>query len=163
HLTVGDARGLLARALLYLAAVAAMQAVTFFYGYLAATLAQRILSDLRIRLFAHVQRLPASYFDRVAMGDVISRCTADVDTLETVFSTDIALLVATLARLVTIGVTMVALSPALSLVAAVVVPPLVVLGRWLQVRVRRAERDNREAVGATNARLQESLRGAEVI
>lgn len=58
---------------------------------------------------------------------------------------------------------MVILSGRLTLVAALVIPPLVWALRFLQVRVRRAERANRTAVGALTARLQESLRGAEVI
>jgi ATP-binding cassette, subfamily B, multidrug efflux pump len=163
HLIVGDADGVLALALLYLLAVAAMQAMTFLYGYLAATGAQRMLSDLRTRLFAHLQRLPTSYFDRVPAGDVISRCTADVDTLDTVFSSGVAVLLANLVRLVTIAAAMVALSPGLSLIAALIAAPLVLVTRLLQVRVRRAERENRAAVGAVNTRLQEDLRSVEVI
>ena len=163
HLTVGDAGGLRGLALLYLLAVAAMQCLTFVYGHVAAAAAQGLLSALRTRLFAHVQRLPASYFDRVAIGDVISRCTADVETLDTVFSSGVAVLVANLVRLVTIAVAMVALSPALSAVAAVVAIPLVIATRVVQRRVRRAERDTRLAVAAVNTRLQEDLRGIEVI
>ena len=163
HLTVRDAGGLRGLALLYLLAVAAMQCLTFLYGYVAAAAAQGMLSELRTRLFAHVQRLPASYFDRVAIGDVISRCTADVDTLDTVFSSGVAVLVANLVRLVTIAAAMVALSPTLSAVAAVVAVPLVIATRVAQRRVRRAERDTRAAVAAVNTRLQEDLRGIEVI
>jgi ATP-binding cassette subfamily B protein len=83
--------------------------------------------------------------------------------LDTVFSSGVAVLVANLMRLVTIGAGMVVLSPMLALVAALVLPPLVWVLRFLQVRVRHAERANRIAVGALTARLQESLRGAEVI
>jgi ATP-binding cassette subfamily B multidrug efflux pump len=163
HLIVRQPDGLLFLAVLYLAAATAVQAMTFVYTYLAATIAQGVLSALRVRLFAHVQRLPTSYFDRVAMGDVISRCTADVETLDTVFSSNVALLLANLARLGTITVAMFALSVPLSLVAALVVPPLAIVTRFLQLRVRRAERENRLAVGALNARLQENLQGTEVI
>ncbi len=163
HLTVGNPDGLLFLALLYLGGAAAVQVMTFVYNYLAATIAQGVLSALRVRLFAHVQRLSTSYFDRVPIGDIISRCTADIDTLDTVFSSNVALLVANLVRLGTITVAMVALSLPLSLVAALTVPPLVLVTRFLQSRVRRAERENRRAVGAINARLQETLRGTEVI
>jgi len=163
HLTVGNAGGVPTLALLYLLAMAAMQAMTFLYGYLAATVAQGVLSDLRTRLFAHLQRLPASYFDRVPIGDVISRCTADVDTLDTVFSSGVSLLLANLVRLVAIALAMVSLSPALSLMAALIAAPLLLLTRFLQVRVRRAERENRMAVGAITTRLQEDLRGIEAI
>jgi ATP-binding cassette subfamily B protein len=163
HVTVGNADGLLTLALLYLLAVAAMQAVTFLYGYLAATGAQRVLSDLRTRLFAHLQRLPTSYFDRTPLGDVISRCTADVDTLDTVFSSGVAVLLGNLVRLGTIAVAMAALSPMLSLVTALIATPLVLVTYVLQRRVRQAERENRAAVGLINTRLQEDLRSIEVI
>ena len=163
HLTVGRADGLAWLALLYLLGVGVMHAMTFLYGYLAAAVAQGVLSDLRIRLFAHLQRLPARYFDRVPIGDVISRCTADVETLDTVFSSGVAVLLANLVRLATIGVAMVALSPALSLVAVLIAAPLVLVTRALQVRVRRAERETRLAIGAINTRLQEDLSGVEVI
>ena len=163
HLIIGQSSGLLVLAVLYLAASAGVQAMTFLYSYLAATIAQGVLSGLRVRLFAHLQRLPASYFDRTPLGDVISRCTSDVETLDTVFSSGVAVLVANLVRLLTIGVGMLILSASLTLVAALVIPPLVWAIRFLQIRVRLAERANRTAVGALAARLQESLRGAEVI
>jgi ATP-binding cassette subfamily B protein len=163
HLTTGRSGGIPTLAVLYLSAVAAVQALTFLSGYLAAVIAQRVLSDVRTRLFAHVLRLPASYFDRQPIGDVISRCTADVDALDTVFSSSVAVLLASLVRLGTIAVAMVLLSPVLSLLAALIAVPLVLVTRFVQLRVRQAERESRLAVGAVNTRLQEDLRGVEVI
>src|SRR5215475_15445672 len=61
------------------------------------------------------------------------------------------------------GAAMNALSPALSAVAAAVAVPLVIVTRVVQRRVKRAERDTRVAVAAVNSRLQEDLRGVEVI
>ena len=163
HLAIGHADGLRWLALLYLLGVAAMQLLTFLYGYLATRVAQRLLSELRTALFAHVHRLPASYFDRTPIGDVISRCTADVETLDTVFSSGVAVLLASLVRLVTIAVAMVALSPMLAALAMVIVVPLVVLTRIVQVRVRKAERESRLTVATVNVQLQEDLTGMEVI
>ena len=68
----------------------------------AATIAQSVISNLRTRLFAHLQRLPLSHLDRMPVGDAISRCTSDVETLDVVFSSGIAVLVANLARLLTL-------------------------------------------------------------
>ncbi len=163
HLAAGKGEGLLVLALLYLGATALAQSLAFVYGYLAATVAQGVLSSLRVRLFGHLQRLPASYFDRTALGDAISRCTADIDTLDTVFTSGVATLVANLFRLVTIAAAMIVLSPVLSLAAAVVLPPLVAVTRFFQLRIRAAERANRRAVGEMNTHLQETLRGVEVI
>jgi len=78
HLTTGQPAGLLVLAILYLGANAAIQAMTFLYSYLAATVAQGVLTGVRVRLFAQLQRLPIGYFDRTPVGDVISRCTSDV-------------------------------------------------------------------------------------
>lgn len=163
HLAVGNKDGLLLLALLYLAATVLGQGLSFVYGYRAAAVAQGILSRLRVRLFGHLQRLPASYFDRTSLGDAISRCTADIETLDTVFTSGVATLVANLFRLVTIAAAMIVLSPALSLAAAVVVPLLVIVTRFFQVRIRDAERANRQATAAMNTHLQETLRGVEVI
>jgi len=163
YLTVGKSEGLLVLALLYLGAMALGQGLAFVYGYLAAAVAQGVLSNLRVRLFGHLQRLPASYFDHTPLGDAISRCTADIDTLDTMFTSGVATLVANLFRLVTIAAAMIILNPMLSLAAAVALPPLVVVTRFFQVRIRDAERASRRAVGEMNTHLQETLRGVEVI
>lgn len=163
HLAVGDSNGLLLLAALYLGATVASQVATFAYTYMAAIVAQRGLLTLRTRLFAHLQQLPLSYHDQTPLGDSISRCTADVETVDTLFSSGVATLLANMVRLVTVGAAMLALSLWLSLVAGLVVPPLVLITRFFQVRVRAAERDNRLAVGLLNTHLQESLSGVEVI
>ncbi len=163
HLAAGKRDGLLALGFFYLAAITLGQGLSFVYGYLAASVAQGVLSDLRVRLFDHLQRLPASYFDRTPLGDTISRCTADIDTLDTMFTSGVATLVANLFRLLTIAAAMIILSPMLSLAAAVMLPPLVFVTRYFQVRIREAERASRKAVGEMNTHLQETLRGVEVI
>jgi ATP-binding cassette subfamily B protein len=163
HLAAGVSDGLLLLGLLYLGATTLGQSLAFVYGYLAATVAQGVLAYLRVRLFGHLQRLPASYFDRTPLGDAISRCTADVDTLDTMFTSGVATLVANLFRLVTIAAAMIVLSPLLTLVAAIALPPLVLITRFFQVRIRDAERATRKAVGEMNIHLQETLRGVEVI
>ena len=179
HLALGRSEGLLGIAALYLTATAAVQGMGFLTEYLTAIIAQGVLHRLRVRLFAHLQTLPLSYYDHTPLGDTISRCTADVDTVSTLFTTATAGAVPSTAggpsgtsgatvlmgvvRLGTIAAAMVALSPLLSLVAALAVVPVVLVTRYFQVRVRDAERANRQAVGLQNTHLQEMLGGVEVI
>src|SRR5262249_1732715 len=85
------------------------------------------------------------------------------DTLDAIFSSSVVVLLANLVRLGTIAVTMLALSLPLSLIAGLLVLPLALLTRLLQVNMRRAERDNRIAVGAITTRRHENLRGLEAI
>jgi ATP-binding cassette subfamily B protein len=180
HLTLDQPEGLLLIASLYLGATAVVQAMGFVTEYLTAVIAQGVLRRLRVRLFAHLQALPISYYDRTPLGDTISRCTADVETVSTLFTTAAAggaaassgggasgtsgaTVLMGIVRLVTIAAAMVALSPLLSLVAALAVVPVVMVTRYFQVRVREAERANRLAVGLQNTHLQEILGGVEVI
>ena len=179
HLALGRSEGLLSIAALYLGATAAVQVMGFLTEYLTATIAQGVLHRLRVRLFTHLQTLPLSYYDRTPLGDTISRCTADVETVSTLFTTAVAGAVASsggvasgtsgatvllgVVRLATIAAAMVALSPLLSLVAALPVVPVVLVTRSFQVRVRDAERASRQAVGLQNTHLQETLGGVEVI
>jgi ATP-binding cassette subfamily B multidrug efflux pump len=180
HLALGRSEGLLWIAILYLGATAAVQGMGFLTEYLTAVIAQGAIRTLRVRLFAHLQTLPLSYYDRTPLGDTISRCTADVDTVSTLFTTATvsgavasaggvasgssgATVLMGVVRLATIAAAMVALSPLLSLVAAVVVIPVALVTRAFQVRVRDAERASRQAVGLQNTHLQEMLGGVEVI
>ena len=163
HLTPGQPDGLLMLGVLYLGTTVAAQLLTFLAVYLTAVAAQGALHALRVRLVSHLHRLPLSYYDQTPLGDVISRCTADVETVDTLFSTGVITLVANLVRLLTAAVAMTALSRPLTLIALLVVPPLVVITRWFQVRVRSAERRNRRAYGLLNTHLQETLSGVEVI
>jgi ATP-binding cassette subfamily B protein len=163
HLTLGRSDGLLALGGLYLMATAFGQISGFGYAYLVATLAQDLLSALRVRLFGHLQRLPADYFDNTPLGDIISRCTADLDALDTLFTSGVAALVANLFRLITIFAAMVLLSPLLALAAVLTLPPLIALTRAFQIRIRDAERTNRAAIGRMTTHLQEALAGVEVI
>jgi ATP-binding cassette, subfamily B, multidrug efflux pump len=163
HLVVGNPDGLLLLALWYLAATAGAQGLIFGYTYLAAATAQAVLRTLRVRLFAHLQQLPMAYYDRTSLGDAISRCTADVETVDTLFSSGVSALVANLVLVVTTGITMLVVSPPLTLVAALVLPVLLVATRFFQVRTRSAERRNRIAIGRMNTDLQENLAGIEVI
>ena len=154
---------LLFAAAVYVLAVVADSALSFAYGYLAARVSQSAIAALRVRIFAHVVALPAAYFDRTPIGDVISRATADVETLDELFTDGIATLIGQLVPLVAVVVAMVALSPLLSALSAIVLPPLLLATRYLQVRVRDAERRTRRAIGRLNVELSEVVGGAETL
>lgn len=163
NLLPGQAAGLIPAGLAYLAAVAAVAGLGYAYSYLAAVVAQRAIAAIRVRLFAHLARLPVTYYDRTPLGDTISRATSDVETIDTLFTDGIATLVGQLASLIIAAVAMVAISPLLSAVSVIVIPPLALASRWLQVRVRRAERATRVAIGGLNTQLSETVGGSETI
>jgi ATP-binding cassette subfamily B multidrug efflux pump len=163
HLTTGRPDGLITLALIYLGVVGTIQVIGFAGSYLTALTAQSALRDLRVKLFDHFQKLPVSYFDRTPLGDTLSRCTADVDTIDTLFSSGVSMLVTDMIRLVTLGTAMIVLSPQLSLVSALTIPGLVWVTNAFRKRIRQAEWDNRLAVSLLNSQLQETLVGMAII
>ena len=163
HFTSGVAGGVLWLGVLYFAAILGMRTLNAMALYLIEVAAQGALHQLRVRLFSHLQTLPISYYDRTPLGDIISRGTADVETVDTLFSSSIAVLVSSLLGLLTIGVAMGLLSLPLSIVTALILPLLVVITQFFRLRVRTAERANRIATGLMNTHLQETLSGIEVI
>ncbi|MHB1500599.1 MAG: ABC transporter ATP-binding protein [Candidatus Dormibacteria bacterium] len=163
NLLPGRTSGLLVAGLVYLGAVTASNLLSYCYSYLSAMVAQRTIAEIRVRLFAHLASLPIPFFDRTPLGDIISRATADVETVDTLFTDGIATLVGQLVALIAVAVAMVVISPMLSAVSLIVAPPLLLISRWLQVRVRDAERQTRVAIGGLNTQLSETVGGAETI
>jgi ATP-binding cassette, subfamily B, multidrug efflux pump len=159
----GRTAGLLEGGLLYLGAVVADAAFTFGYSYWASAVARRALADLRVRVFSHLMQMPISYFDRTALGEAIGRATADVDTIDSLFTSGIITLIGQLVPLVAVSAAMVVLSPSLSLVAVLVAPPLIGVSWFLRARVRTAERQTRVAVSMLNSQIAEMVGGAETI
>jgi ATP-binding cassette subfamily B protein len=158
-----NGNGLLALGIAYVLVIGAAQGLGFGANYGTTLAAQHTLRVLRVRLFAQLQRMPTHYFDVTPLGDLISRCTADVDTIDTLFSSGVANLLTDVVRLIVVVIAMIALSPALTVISALGILPVLWLTRVFQKRTRDAERDNRRAVGLLNSHLQETLSGVEVI
>jgi|APSaa5957512622_1039677.scaffolds.fasta_scaffold11028_2 ATP-binding cassette, subfamily B, multidrug efflux pump len=163
HLVVGRVEDIFTLALIYLGATIAIHLTSFLTAYSTSVAAQGALRRLRVRLFGHLQKLPVSYYDRTPIGDTISRCTADMETIDTLFSSGVISLLAESVRLLfTLGA-MIALSLPLSLVLILTLPLLVIFSRRFQILMRGAQRALRKDTGVLNAHLQEILTRPEVI
>ena len=163
NLVPGRLTGLGTAALAYLGALGAEAIFTYVYSYRAAVVAQRIIVTIRVRLFAHFAALGVSYWDRTPLGEMISRATADVETIDLLFTDGLTTLIGQLFSLVAVAIAMIVISPRLSVMLLLVLPPLVGASRWIQLRVRDAERANRVAVGELNVQLSETVGGADTI
>lgn len=123
------------------------------------SIGQRVLATMRQRLFAKLQDMPVAFFSRNAVGDLMSRVTNDVDTLNQLLSQGLTQVLGALLGLCGILVAMVALNWRLALTSFTVIP-LMLLTTWLLARrARRAYRTTRETTGAVMADLQEEIEG----
>jgi ABC-type multidrug transport system fused ATPase/permease subunit len=140
-----------------------LQVVDFGDLYIRHALGERVIFDLRVRIYGHLQRLSLSFFERTSTGELMSRVTNDVNALEQFVTHGVALTALDLLRLVGASTVLLALDWQLTL--AVLVPlPIVAVGlRWFNQRVRPIYRHVRDRLGDINARLQDNLSGIRVI
>ncbi|MET0627102.1 MAG: ABC transporter ATP-binding protein [Acidimicrobiia bacterium] len=136
----------------------------FTWGYTRYTgrTAERLLFALRIRIFAHLQRLGLDFYDREMAGRVMTRMTTDVDTLSNLLQSGLINALVSLVSLVGVLVVLFVLSPQLTLAVLTVMPPLIVLTVWFRRRSRRAYQRARDAISNVNAEFQENLSGIRV-
>jgi len=120
---------------------------------------QRVLASMRERIFERLQRLPLRYFDRHPVGDLMSRVTNDVDTLNQLLSQGITQLLGSLFSLIGIVVAMLILDWRLALVCFAIIPVMLLTNVFFARRARRAFRTTRETVGDVTAGLQEEIIG----
>jgi ATP-binding cassette subfamily B multidrug efflux pump len=158
-----DLVGLRNVGLLFLAALIGETVTLFFHYYMTMQVAQRCLADLRVALFAHVQKLPMSYFDRNPVGRLVTRMTTDVDVLQEMFSAGVITLISDFVMVIWILCIMLYLNVGLALVSLALIPPMAVAINFFRVKARQAYRRIRERIARINAYLGEAISGMAVI
>jgi ATP-binding cassette, subfamily B, bacterial len=159
----GDRDDLRTAALVFLALALLKPVLERAQILLAAQVAERFLGSLRVAAFEHLQRLPLSFFESERSGVLVSRLTADVQSL-TLFVRQVFVEVsAALLLLVATVVALVVLSPALAAVCVVAAPVLVVATTYFHRHSRPAYSAIRDRVAETMSALQEGLTGMRVV
>ena len=148
---------------LFLGALIGETLAGFAHYYLAMLVAQRCLADLRVAIFAHVQQLQMSYFDRNPVGRLVTRMTTDVDVLQEMFSSGVVTLVADFLMVACIVGIMFYLDVDLALVSLALIPPMAFAINFFRVKARRTYRQIRERIARINAYLGEAIAGMAVI
>jgi ATP-binding cassette subfamily B protein len=162
-LPAGDLGLVRTAALLYALALVAQFGCSYGETMLTSLLGQRVMRDLRMEIFTHLQRLSVSFFDRNPVGRLITRVTSDVEALNELFTAGVVAGLGDLFTLVTILVAMLVVDWRLSLAALLVIPLVVLTSNVFRVRVRGAYRDIRVRLARINAYLQERIAGIRVV
>jgi ATP-binding cassette, subfamily B, multidrug efflux pump len=127
--------------------------------YQVGSIGQDLLASMRARIFDRLQHLPLRYFDRRPVGDLMSRVTNDVDTLNQLFSQGLTQLLGSLFSLIGIVVAMLFLNWNLALACFTIIPIMLFLTSFFARRARHAFRLTRETVGDVTAGAQEDITG----
>ena len=136
---------------------------TYLRGRWSARASEGIVRGVRDRLYDHLQHLPAAYHDRAETGDLVQRCTSDVETLRAFLANQVVEIGrAALMLLVPIPL-MLALDARLTLVSMALIPPILAYSFFFFRRVRAQFKLVDEAEGRMTSTLQENLTGIRVV
>jgi ATP-binding cassette subfamily B protein len=135
------------------------------YGqtWLTSLLGQRVMRDLRMEIFEHLQRLSVSFFDRNPAGRLITRVTSDVETLNELFTSGVVSGLGDLFTLIAISVAMLIMDWRLALWSFAVIPFVVMVSGLFRKGVRNTYRDIRVRLARINSFLQERLTGMRIV
>jgi len=131
--------------------------------YLTGWVGERVLADLRNRLFAHLQRLSLGFYERNRTGAIVSRITNDVEALDQLVTDGVTSLVQNTLLLAGTAVVLVILDWRLALATLMIVPLVVAATAWFRIRSNRAYRRVRERLGLVTATLAEDIAGMRVV
>jgi ATP-binding cassette subfamily B protein len=148
---------------LYILALLLGFALQYAQTYSMQITGQRVMCDLRMQIFTHLQRLPMTYFDRNPVGRLVTRVTSDVNVLNETFTSGVVTILGDALTLAFIVGVMLQLSPRLALVSFAVLPAIVLVTIWFRGRVQESYRRIRTAVARINAYLQEHVTGMSVV
>jgi ATP-binding cassette subfamily B protein len=123
---------------------------------------ENVLYQLRLREFAHLQRLGLDYYEREMAGRIMTRMTTDVDALSSFLQTGLVTSVVSLATFAGIAVVLVVMDAGLALIAFLALPFVAVATVIFRRYSTRAYTDAREKVSIVNADLQENVAGLRV-
>ncbi len=127
--------------------------------YLMSWSGQHVLRNLRIKVFEQLHRLSLGYYSENEAGNLMSRITNDMDTIQQAISFVLIQVLGSILLIVWIVITMLNTSSEYALISMAVVPFMILATLWISAQARRAFRRTRVAIGNVNADLQESIAG----
>jgi ATP-binding cassette subfamily B protein len=135
----------------------------FLKGYLSSLAAERSAQRLRERLYGHLSDLPYSYFSKADSGDLLQRCTSDVDTVRRFLEGQIVEVARALLLLsFSVGI-MASLNLKLTMVSVILVPPIFLWSYFFFKRVQKGFKASDEAESSLSSVILENLRGIRVV
>jgi ATP-binding cassette subfamily B multidrug efflux pump len=163
YIALHDIHGLDIMALAYVGVVLFGFVVLFIQTYTTQYTGQRAMHDLRMEIFSHLQKQDMAYFDRHAVGRLMTRTINDVETLNELFSTGVVGLLGDVSMVFGIAAMMLWLDWKLALVCVAAFPAILYISRFYRRRAREVYRESRLILGRLNAGLQENIAGVATI
>ena len=163
HIAIGDTRGLGFLALAYVVVLVASFGLEYLQTWTLQMTGQRIMFDMRMQIFGHLQRLDVQYYDRNPVGRLMTRVTTDVDVLNELFTAGVVSVFGDIFLLAGIMGALLIMDWRLALVAFTVLPLIALVTQWFRRNVRESYRNVRTWIARINAFLQEHITGMSTV
>ena len=134
-----------------------------FQGWMMAKVSQRVVQKLRNSLFHKLLKLPISYFDSHAHGDMMSRVTNDIDNVSSSISQSTTQLMGGVITITGSFIMMLTLSPIMTVAACITLPFMYLLTKTIAKRTRVLFREQQKHLGRLNGHIEETITGALII
>ena len=159
HIATGNLEGLNLIAAAFLAILLASFALEYIQTWVLQLTGQRIMFDMRMEIYSHLQRLDLQFYDRNPVGRLMTRVTTDVDVLNDLFTAGVVSIFGDIFTLLGIMIVLVTMDWRLALLAFSVLPLIVLVTQWFRRNVRESYRTVRLWIARINAYLQEHITG----
>jgi ATP-binding cassette, subfamily B, multidrug efflux pump len=163
HIATGTTAGLDRIALAFLAILLGSFAFEFLQTWTLQLTGQRIMYDLRMQIYRHLQRLDVQFYDRNPVGRLMTRVTTDVDVLNDLFTAGVVSIFGDVFTLLGIMVVLIVMDWRLALVAFSVLPLIIAVSQWFRRNARESYRTVRIWIARINAFLQEHITGMSTV
>ena len=163
YIANSDYDGLILISVLLLGTLIFQASIQYLLTYFTQLMGQKIIYDLRGKLFKHVQKLALKYFDKTPIGRIVTRVTNDVESLNDLFSSGIVMVFSDVFIILWILIFMFFMAWDLSLVTLSVLPVLIYGTFLFRRKVRDAYRDVRFHLARLNSYMQEHITGMTVV
>ena len=163
YITPKDFDGLVTFSFLMLLSLFLEVIFQFVFIYYANWLGQMIVKDLRVELFQKLINFKMAYYDTSAVGRLVTRSVSDIETIASIFSQGLFMIIADLLKMTVVVVIMLSVNWKLSLIVFSVLPVILYATRVFQKSMKRAFEDVRKQVADLNTFVQERITGMKIV
>ncbi|MGV8915952.1 MAG: ABC transporter ATP-binding protein [Kaistella sp.] len=137
--------------------------LNFFLVYFSNFISQNVIRDIRERLYHKLIYFRTSFFDKTAIGQLVTRAVGDVETIATVYTDGFLMVFGDILRIVFVLIMMFQVDVNLSYISLAILPLMVIITRFFQKRLKKAFGDERTWTSNQNSFVQERLSGMSLI
>ena len=135
----------------------------YLFTFYANWLGQKVIKDLRVNVFEKIVKFKMSFFDKNAVGRLVTRTVNDIETIASIFSQGLFTIIADILKMITVLIVMTIISPELTLVVISIFPVLIFATRVFQKTMKTAFEKVRREVANLNSFVQERISGVKIV